>query len=34
MLNGILAVWKVVISHSPWKWKPARPALNSAIEPW
>ena len=23
MLNGILAVWNVVISHSPLRWKPA-----------
>ena len=34
MENGILAVWNVVISHSPWKKKPAPPLANVAIAPW
>ena len=33
MLNGILAVWKVLISHSPWKWSPAWPPANIATAP-
>ena len=34
MENGIFAVWKVEISHSPWKKKPACPVAKVAIAPW
>jgi len=34
MLNGVFAVWNVVISHSPWKKKPAPPAAKMAMATW
>jgi hypothetical protein len=34
MPNGIFAVWNVVISHSPLRWKPAAPLAKRAIAPW
>jgi len=33
MPNGIFAVWKVLISHSPLRWKPTAPFAKSAIAP-